>query len=231
MAATPRRRRARSARVRHDSVTDPLRSGQTSGVDRCVPGARAHDAVSHAAEADVTPDAPNRLSPMLRRIFEEELGYVMRVLQRLGVHAADVEDAAHDTFLHVFRHLAEFDEARPLRPWLFGFAFRVAAHRRRKSRSRRELCDHADARPSPGGDALEQLLDNERLAHVQAALESVEVSRRAVLLAHEVEGFTMPEIAEALGISVNTAYSRLRLARHELSRALARHKLRHGDLR
>jgi RNA polymerase sigma-70 factor (ECF subfamily) len=152
----------------------------------------------------------------------------MRVLRRLGVPAADVEDAAHDTFLHVYRHLGEFDDERPLRPWLFGFAFRVAAHRRRKTRARHESFVASDARPAAGGDALEQLLELERLAHAQAALEGVEVSRRAVLLAHEVEGFTMPEIAQALGISVNTAYSRLRLARQEFARALARQKLRRG---
>jgi RNA polymerase sigma-70 factor (ECF subfamily) len=188
---------------------------------------------AHSTGPSRAPDSPEREPPdplgaKLRAIFRQELGYVVRVLRRLGVAAADVEDAAHDTFMHVHRHLGEFDDDRPLRPWLFGFAFRVAAHRRRKTKARHESFEAPDARPAPGSDALEQLIEHERLSHAQAALEGVEVSRRAVLLAHEVEGFTMPEIAETLGISVNTAYSRLRLARQELARALARQKLRGG---
>ena len=39
----------------------------------------------------------------------------------------------------------------------------------------------------------------------------------------EVEQFTAPEIAQALGIKLNTVYSRLRLARARFERALARH--------
>ncbi|MGL1733482.1 hypothetical protein ACSTG5_00205 [Vibrio parahaemolyticus] len=36
---------------------------------------------------------------------------------------------------------------------------------------------------------------------------------------HEIEGFTMPEIAEALGINLDTGYSRLRSARADFVRA------------
>lgn len=208
-------------------MTDPVALRQSRSVDSSARGA-AHSTGPSGAPDSTVRDQPDRLGAKLRAIFEQELGYVMRVLRRLGVDAADVEDAAHDTFLHVHRHLAEFDEERPLRPWLFGFVFRVAAHRRRKTKARHEWFETSDVRASPGSDALEQILEHERLSHAQLALESVEVSRRAVLLAHEVEGFTMPEIARALGISVNTAYSRLRLARQELARALARQKLRRG---
>jgi len=34
----------------------------------------------------------------------------------------------------------------------------------------------------------------------------------------------MPEIAEAIGVPLNTAYSRLRVAREEFNEALARHE-------
>jgi RNA polymerase sigma-70 factor (ECF subfamily) len=39
---------------------------------------------------------------------------------------------------------------------------------------------------------------------------------------HDLEGFAMPEIAHALGIPLNTGYSRLRLAREELADAVRR---------
>jgi RNA polymerase sigma-70 factor (ECF subfamily) len=51
---------------------------------------------------------------------------------------------------------------------------------------------------------------------------------REVFVMAEVEGFTAPEIADALGAKLNTVYSRLRLGRAQFERALARHLRRHG---
>jgi RNA polymerase sigma-70 factor (ECF subfamily) len=47
-----------------------------------------------------------------------------------------------------------------------------------------------------------------------------------VFVLADVEGMTGPEIADALGIAVNTVYSRLRLARRDFERALARYRRR-----
>src|SRR5262245_55716076 len=96
------------------------RPRQTSRVDLSADRARAVDGQ----------DAP-RLD--FRRVFELEAAYVARTLRRLGVDQADVEDMAHEVFLAVHRQLCDYDASRPLRPWLFGFAFRIASHYRRKS--------------------------------------------------------------------------------------------------
>ena len=53
-------------------------------------------------------------------------------------------------------------------------------------------------------------------------MESVELDCRAVMVMHELEGHSVPHIAEVLGIPLNTAYSRLRLARAEFAKAVAR---------
>jgi len=65
------------------------------------------------------------------------------------------------------------------------------------------------------------LLRREQLSRLDAALETIDVGRRAVLVLHEIEEMTAPEIAEVLGIPLNTVYSRLRVARAELEQALA----------
>ena len=48
--------------------------------------------------------------------------------------------------------------------------------------------------------------------------------KREVFVLAELEEMTMPEIAEAIGVPLNTAYSRLRVARQEFNDALARHE-------
>lgn len=152
-------------------------------------------------------------------LFRRELGYVLATLRRLGVRPGDVEDLAHDVFVVAFRRLGDLDPARPPRPWLFGIALRVAADYRRLARHRYERSDDEQAgrTPAPDAPAGEQV---ERRGLVQRGLDALDLDKRAVLILHDVEGHGMPEIAAALGIPLNTAYSRLRLARERFRRAV-----------
>jgi RNA polymerase sigma-70 factor (ECF subfamily) len=70
--------------------------------------------------------------------------------------------------------------------------------------------------------AVEQLLQKEREALAHAALQAVELSRRAVFILYELDGSTLPEIAAALAIPLGTASSRLRLARQDFEAAVKR---------
>ena len=69
---------------------------------------------------------------------------------------------------------------------------------------------------------LSVLADRQRLL-IQLLGELDEAKREVFALA-EIEGFTAPEIAEALELPVNTVYSRLRAARQAFEQAMARHK-------
>src|SRR4051812_24440482 len=63
--------------------------------------------------------------------FQRELDYVWRTLRRLGTSPSEVEDLAQELFLALRRSWTEYDPDRPLRPYLFGIAFRiVSAHQR-----------------------------------------------------------------------------------------------------
>jgi len=52
-----------------------------------------------------------------------------------------------------------------------------------------------------------------------------------VLVLHEIEEMTAPEIARVLGIPLNTVYSRLRVGREELEDAMARLRHEPGEVR
>ena len=55
-------------------------------------------------------------------------------------------------------------------------------------------------------------------------LDELDDDKRTVFVLAELEQTTAPEIADALGIPLNTVYSRLRAARIEFDKALARHR-------
>ena len=155
-------------------------------------------------------------------LFEAELDYVWNALRRLGVREADLDDQVNEVFLRVHRQLAQYDASRPLRPWLFAFAARVAAEYRRLSRNRFEIPGLPSDVLDPAPSAHEHLEQSEVRATVLAALDTLDQAKREVFVAIEIEGHSGPDVAEALGVSVNTVYSRLRLARDEFANALRR---------
>jgi RNA polymerase sigma-70 factor (ECF subfamily) len=172
--------------------------------------------------------APSAL-PSFPSLFEQEFRYIWNVLRRLGVAPRDLEDLTQQVFLQVHAQLPSFDASRPLRPWLFAFAFHAASNHKSLARHRVELCVVAPELADPLPAADEQLITRQELELAELALTRVSLDRRAVLLLHEIEGHTIPEIAQSLEIPLNTAYSRLRLARQEYELAVRRLRAQRGE--
>lgn len=156
-------------------------------------------------------------------LYQAEFGHVWHTLRRFGVRERDLEDLCHDVFVAFYRSQDRYDATRPLKPWLSGIAFRVASDYRRRAQHRREMpslpIDRSPSDEPPADEKLTGCQDRELLIE---ALAAVEEGRRAVLLMHDIDEQTMPQIAAVLGLPLNTAYSRLRLARAELTAAVNR---------
>ncbi len=196
-------------------MTDPAASRQSTPVS--------------AAPAQSTPSASTAPALDFRTVFEAEFDYVWHSLRRLGVRERDVDDLTHDTFIVVYRTLDQYDRARPMRPWLFGIASRLAANYRRRAQHRGDVMEpHAELADQTLG-ADETLAARQATALVLAALEALDDDRRSLFVLHELDGVTMPEVAAALSIPLNTAYSRLRLAREQFSAAVRRLRAARGE--
>jgi RNA polymerase sigma-70 factor (ECF subfamily) len=78
------------------------------------------------------------------------------------------------------------------------------------------------------GDAWSERTDDGEIERADAArvvralLESLPEDQRLVLVLSDLEGWTAPEIAQALELPVNTVYSRLRTARQKLEAVAAK---------
>lgn len=215
-------------------VADVKRGGATATRD-IAPAIGVSSAAKMTADDPKAPARP--LSDRERRelfgtIYREQFEHVFRTLRRLGVPERDIEDAIHDVFIVVHRRLVDFDVARSARPWVTGIAYRVASDDRRRAHRRRETpsdelegsssVDVGDAggfgnARQPTDEALDAARDRKR---VQDALVALPMDQRVVLVMHDLDGFAMPEIAAELAIPLNTAYSRLRLARNKFEAAI-----------
>lgn len=155
----------------------------------------------------------------LERIYDEQFDYVCNSLRRCGVPKRDLEDLCHEVFVTVFENLDDYDPDRPLQPWLFGFAFRIASDYREKASNAREKLTDPDP-PSQAPEVVDKLSADEARDVVMEALQEVDMERRAVFVLNELDGHAMPDVAESLSIPTNTAYSRLRAARDQFETAV-----------
>ncbi len=155
-----------------------------------------------------------------KAIYQSEVSFIWYHLRRLGVPDRDLKDKVHDVFVVLHRRWADLDPARPVRPWLMGVAYKVAAEYHRKASNSREIIGK-DVQPRDHGPGPERsLVQREARDLVHGALDRLKPTHRAVFVLHDMEGMSAPQIAEATDTPVNTVYSRLRVARRQFVRAV-----------
>jgi RNA polymerase sigma-70 factor (ECF subfamily) len=129
--------------------------------------------------------------------------------------AAAAEDIAQESFLAAVRALDRFDRRRPFGPWLHRIVVNRAIDWARARSLRREIGVDGLAEPAAlelhGGGGAEELA---------AALASLGVEQRAVIVLRYLLDYTPGEIAELLDLPRGTVNSRLRRGLDRLGEVL-----------
>lgn len=161
------------------------------------------------------------------QVFAEHAPYVLRVMPRLGVIPADVDDVAQEVFLAVHHGLAEFEGRSRVRTWIYGICLRVAGNYRRRAHRRREVRGMEIEVPvdAAQGEGIDRARSRELLA---AGLEALSERKREVFVLYEIEELSMAEVAQAVDCPLFTAYARLYAARREMKQAIERMSKRGG---
>ena len=161
-------------------------------------------AVAHALERETESSVPT-----FDAVYAQHAAFVWRILRTFGVGEAQIEDAVQDVFVVVHRRLPEWQGRAQITTWLFAIARRVASTHRRKGRPTEELVDEHEG----GADTFAAMSRAQAAATVVAILQQLDEDKRTVFALVELEQLSVPEVARMLDINLNTAYSRLRLAR------------------
>lgn len=204
-------------RAADDSVDGSTRPAESVGVEASV----------HRLDA-ASAEAPSRARPGLdlAEVFRVHHGLVWRSLRGLGVPEPAVDDALQDVFVVVHRRQLEYDGRATLRKWVLGITRNVALKYRERTARHAARIDPVEDEPAasaaPGLD--DALAQKQAAAMVQRFLDTLDPDKRAVFVLCDVEGLTAPEIADVLGVKLNTVYSRLRVARQRFEQAVARHR-------
>lgn len=159
--------------------------------------------------------------PPFAKVYDDHVKFTWRVLGRLGVAHADLEDVCQEVFIVVHRRLAEFEGRSSLRTWIYGIALRCASnYRRRRRPAAAPVTDVAEV--AIASSQLEDLDAREARATLDRLLELLDPEKRDVFVLFELEELTMAEVAAIVGCPLQTGYSRLHAARAIVAAAASR---------
>jgi RNA polymerase sigma-70 factor (ECF subfamily) len=158
--------------------------------------------------------------PPFATVYDDHVKFAWRVLGRLGVARADLEDVCQEVFIVVHRRLGEFEGRSSLRTWIYGIALRCASDYRR--RAQRRAAPAAITEVAIAGSQLEDLDAQEARATLERLLELLDPEKREVFVLFELEELTMAEVVAIVGCPLQTGYGRLHAARAIVAAAAAR---------
>jgi RNA polymerase sigma-70 factor, ECF subfamily len=175
--------------------------------------------------AETARPSGTRLGPVepFDKLYRLHFDFVWRCARAFGSTPQEVDDVVQDVFMVVQRRFADLRDEALARSWVYGITRRVVhAHRRRRPKPDSLEPTEVDALTSPGQSPHAAAEQSARLRLLSVVLDSLDEPKREVFVLSEILEMNGREIAETLGIPMNTVYSRLRVAREEFDKAAQR---------
>ena len=147
-----------------------------------------------------------------REYYPRILGYVRSKLSS----PQEAEDVCSSAILKIVRGLPTFDpEKSSLSTWIYTIVRNTLTDHYRSRRSHEELGEDIPYE----GDDFEEILQEERLEELAAALEKLPQRERDVIILHYYSGISLREISEAIGMS----YSNMKIIHRKALAGLKKH--------
>ena len=169
----------------------------------------------------ILPSDAELIAPLRRRdpaafdaLYTRHTDALYNTALRLAGDSDVAADVVHDTWLHAFEKLEQFEGRSAFRSWLTGILINRMRGRWRDERDVLPLDLVSETHTTPVISLEVDALDLER------AIAALPPRYRAVLVLHDVEGFTHDEIALMLEIVPGTSKSQLSRARTRVRDAL-----------
>ncbi len=148
-----------------------------------------------------------------RTLVESHSRYLFSVAQRLTGSAADAEDAVQEAWLKAHRQLGQFEQRADVRTWLHRITVNCSIDLIRSRRHRELTHDPADLAQGPLSERTsDRPVQPDRLAEsgeirerVAEAMSLLTALERAAFTLRHVDGLSIDEIGEALGLKTSAA--------------------------
>jgi len=158
---------------------------------------------------------PEAFDGLVRRYLNRVFSVAYRVLW----NRADAEDVVQESFLSALDHIGSFELGHPFGPWLYRIALNRALSLR-KSRGRYWTDTIPEQVASFEISPLLAAVEADMLAQLQVALASLPERQRVSFELHELDGFSVEEVARMFGVTSGTVRWHIHQARHRLRQIL-----------
>jgi RNA polymerase sigma-70 factor (ECF subfamily) len=174
------------------------------------------------SDSGARPEPDVWVAPTWDQVVREHSARVYRLAYRLSGNAQDAEDLTQETFVRVFRSLADFSPGT-FEGWLHRITTNLFLDMvRRRQRIRFDALPEDTERLPGTSPSPEQVYSDTHLdPQIQAALDALSPEFRVAVVLCDIEGLTYEEIAATLGIKLGTVRSRIHRGRVQLRQALA----------
>lgn len=171
----------------------------------------------------------------VRKLVDTHSSRIYNLALRILRNADDAEDAVQETFITALDKLDQFDGRADFSTWIYRIAVNASLMALRKKRARRrreepiEVPKFEDIRSRElvdwGADPVHELLNTEMRETMEAAIDKLPAKYRVVFVLRDLEGLSIEETSQTLGISVANVKVRLLRARLFLREALSQYFL------
>lgn len=151
------------------------------------------------------------------KLYEKYKNVAIRTAYLITGNPADSEDVVQETFVKVWLHARELHSDSGFKPWMMQILVRTAYRTAKKSR--REIPDDCVAdrmKATEDISSLDQIIQTQEAERIAAAVRTLPVKLRAVVVLYYYDSLSVKEIAAALGVLEGTVKSRLYTARRRL---------------
>ena len=172
-----------------------------------VPGVSDPDLIAAHVAGD-----PLAFTELVRRHRDRMWAIALRTLG----DPEEAADAVQDAFISAFRSASGFRGQAQVSTWLHRIVVNACLDRIRRNRAR-PTSPLPDAGPGEPASALDAVADRECRMAVDDALRALPVEQRAAIVLVDVEGYSVAETAQLLGVAEGTVKSRCARGRTRLA--------------
>ncbi len=191
---------------------------QPSTKESILPGSH-NPALRTDAEWDLVEGCKDGSLSAYERLYLSHGPRMKSIALNLLGNTSDAEDAVQETFLKIYRSVADFRGQSAFTTWIYRILVNTC-HDLRRSRHFKQEMSSLDPGAQETDVVLVRIDDHPLRLALEKCLNDLSPRNRTVFLLFEVEGFKHSEIAEIMGIPEGTSKNSLFDAKRDLRRML-----------
>lgn len=152
---------------------------------------------------------------MYAELVNKYKSYAYTIAMKILQNRPEAEEAAQDSFIKAYHHLASFNKEAKFSTWLYRIVFNTAISYNRKNRQQFQSIDHTVIEYNQEAEGMLEKTDKRKF--LSMAMSKLNDADRTALSLFYLDEFSLEEIADITSMQANTIKVRIHRARQRLA--------------